>query len=45
MGQVLTELSMQITADKKLYHASPKLPSVTSFIHRTLGDIAFTKAV
>ncbi|CAD7768529.1 hypothetical protein FHEFKHOI_00318 [Candidatus Methanoperedenaceae archaeon GB50] len=39
MGQVLIEISLQITADKKLRYAPPKLPSATSFIRDTLGDI------
>jgi len=29
-----------LTADKRLRYASPKLPSTTSFIRNTLGDIA-----
>ena len=31
------------TADKKLHIVSPKLPSATSFIRKTLGEISATK--
>ncbi|MDI6885294.1 MAG: hypothetical protein QMD22_02905 [archaeon] len=30
----------RLTADKGLRYASPKLPSATSFIRKTLGEIA-----
>jgi len=30
----------RITTDKRLRFTSPKLPSATSFIRNTLGDIA-----
>ena len=30
--------SGHITADKRLRYASPKLPSATSFIRKTLGE-------
>lgn len=30
---------LRTTADKKLRYASPKLPSATSFIRKTLGEI------
>ena len=33
--------SGHITADKRKIKNLPKLPSVTSFIRRTLGDIAY----
>jgi len=39
MGQVLIEISLQITADKKLRYAPPKLPSATSFIRKTLSEM------
>jgi len=31
-----------ITADKRLRSASPKLPSATSFIRKTLGEMLTT---
>jgi len=31
--------SGHITADKRLRYASPKLPSATSFIHKTLSEM------
>jgi len=31
-------LHYRLTADKKLRYASPKLPSATSFIRKTLAD-------
>jgi len=35
--------SGHITVDKKLRYASPKLPSATSFIRKTLGKITAIK--
>lgn len=37
MGEVSRQ---RITADKKFRYASPKLPSATSFIRKTLSEIA-----
>ncbi len=34
--------SLRITADKRLRYASPKLPSATSFIRKTLAFIGET---
>ena len=35
---------LRTTADKRLRYASPKLPSATSFIRKTLGEmVAKTK--
>ena len=34
---------LRTTADKRLRYASPKLPSATSFIRKTLGDIQLEK--
>jgi len=39
MGQVLVEISLQITADKKLRCTPPKLLLATSFIHKILSEI------
>ncbi len=37
---------LRTTADKRLRYASPKLPSATSFIHKTLSEtVALTKSV
>ncbi len=39
--RLLSLCSLRITADKRLRYASPKLPSATSFIRKTLGEILF----
>ncbi len=39
--RLLSLCSLRITADKRLRYASPKLPSATSFIHKTLGKYCF----
>lgn len=35
----LVRYRTRTTADKRLRYTSPKLPSPTSFIHKTLGEI------
>jgi len=36
----LGEAETPITADKRLHYATPKLPSATSFIRKTLSEVA-----
>jgi len=39
MKMFLERLQLHITSDKRLRYVSPKLPSATSFIRKTLGEM------